>query len=69
MAPRPYCPPAYKMFTLVIEPLGILYKDRKYRPYLLQFMEWAAVSRVDIIMWTWEMPYAPDIVEVEDRIG
>ena len=31
-------------------------------------MEWAA-KHFDVIMWTWEMPYDPDIVEVEDRIG
>lgn len=29
VAPRPYCPPADKQFTLIIEPLGVLFRDNK----------------------------------------
>ncbi len=57
LAPQPYTPPAVKEYTLVIEPLGILEKGGKYRPYLHQFMKWAS-KNFDIVLWTWEIPQA-----------
>lgn len=63
----PYCAPPTKEYTLIIEPLGIIYANHKYRPYLFQFLEWAYKS-FEIIMWTWEMPYEEEVVKVTQRL-
>ena len=60
IAPIPYCPPPSKPYTLIIEPLAIIYSEGRYRPYLFQFLEWAS-KYFEIILWTWEMPYEPEI--------
>lgn len=67
IAPIPYCPPAIKNYTLVIEPLGILTQNNRTRPYLFQFFEWAH-KYFDIVLWTWEMPYEPEIENIYKKL-
>jgi hypothetical protein len=67
MAPIPYCPPPLKTYTLVLEPLGILVSEGRTRPYLFQFVEWAS-KYFDIVLWTWEMPYEPEIEKIYAKL-
>lgn len=66
-APTPYCPPAIKKYTLVVEPLGIILSENKVRPFLFQFVEWAC-KHFDIVLWTWEMPYESEIEKIFNRM-
>jgi hypothetical protein len=56
VAPIPYCAQPTKPYTMIIEPMGVLFSEGKYRPYMFQFLEWA-YKYFEIVMWTWEMPY------------
>lgn len=67
IAPIPYAPPPRKNYTLIIEPLGILVSDGRTRPYLFQFLEWAS-KFFDILLWTWEMPYEPEVERIYNKL-
>lgn len=55
VAPTPYLAPPKHDYTLVFEPLGILGNQSHFRPYLMQFVQWAS-KYFDLVLWTWEMP-------------